>query len=221
MLSTLRKVGLTFVRSSTRYYRLFRKSKSKLLISNLCAGVSMFIAGDVFEQFVIERRERLDRARTLAMASWGLLYAGTAHMWYIFLSRHKLFGGNIHAQAAVFMICLAPFETLSFFYFIGYVEGESRQQIKNEISRKFLVTYLTDSAMYYPFLYMNMRFVPLHLRTAADLSYGLGYSIFLSYVKHHNIRIPILTLFEDNDDNVDNGVVDDEAVIVGKASVAT
>ena len=220
MLSTLRKAGFTFVRTSTRYYGMFRKNKNKLLITNLCAGVSMFIAGDVFEQFVIEKRERLDRARTLAMASWGLFYAGTAHMWYIFMSKNKLFGGNIHKQAAVFIICLAPFETLSFFYFIGYVEGESGQQIKNEISRKFLVTYLTDSAVYYPFMYMNMRFMPLHLRTAADLSYGLGYSVFLSYIKHHNIRIPLLTLFEDDNDDSDVDVVVDGTVTNEKTSVA-
>ena len=220
MLSTLRKAGFTFVRTSTKYYGLFRKSKSKLLITNLCAGVSMFIAGDVFEQFVIEKRERLDGARLMAMASWGLFYAGTAHAWYIFMSRSVLFHGNFHAQTWLYTLCFAPLETTLFFYFIGYVEGESGQQIKNEISRKFLVTYLTDSAVYYPFMYMNMRFMPLHLRTAADLLYGLGYSVFLSYIKHHNIRIPLLTLFEDDNVVVDDVVDEEEVLTSEKTSIA-
>ena len=166
----------------------------------------MFISGDVFEQLVIEKRERLDRTRTLAMAGWGLLYAVSAHAWYTFMNRSVSFSGRFHGQALAFIIILSPIETVLFYYFIGCVEGESTEKIKSEISRKFLLTYLTDSAVYYPFMYLNIRFMPLHLRTAADLSYGLAYSIFLSYVKHHNIKIPMLTLYEAVDDDADDGI---------------
>ena len=200
----LRRISSNSLHSAARFYR--HVYHEKLLLTNVSIGVALFTGGDIFEQKIVERRPKLNRWRVFSMGCSGLLYGSACHLWYTLMSKSVFFAARINIQALFYMVTFCPLENVLFYAFTGYMEGETTDEIKSELSKKLLPTYLVDFCFYYPFLYLNMKLVPFHLRTTLDLCYGIVYSVFLSYMKHHDIDIPMLSLFTDKSDHQGNKI---------------
>jgi Mpv17 / PMP22 family. len=195
----LRKITANSLQSASRLYR--HVYHENLLLTNLSIGVALFTGGDIFEQKVIERCSQLNRWRVFCMGCSGLLYGSGSHLWYTVMSKSVFFASRLNEQALFYMVFFCPLENAMFYIVTGFMEGETKDEVKSELSKKLLPTYLVDFCCYYPFLYFNLRFVPFHLRTTTDLCYGLVYSVFLSYMKHHDVDFPKLNLFTNEDDD--------------------
>ncbi|XP_066927147.1 uncharacterized protein [Clytia hemisphaerica] len=127
--------------------------KKNLFLSNSLIGVSLFTIGDIFEQKCIEKRPTIDFKRTSCMAAWGLMYGVTAHLWYGFMARNAILQRRFHTQILIYMLCFSPVETVTFYYFTGYLEGQTTAETREEVSKKFLPTYLIQNkyCVTYPF----------------------------------------------------------------------
>lgn len=184
MLRSIKRIHVFIYKNSKKLYTT--SFKKYLVLTNATLTSTLFFASDFVEQKIFERRKTTEVRRLLAFTSCGFLFGMYGHYWYRIMSKIPTVANFPNRQALLYQIMFSPLEYFSFYTFIGAVEGETVEEIKHEIKNKFLFTYALDWLIYYPFLYCNIRYVPLHLRVAIDNMFGFCWTVFLSYVKHHS-----------------------------------
>jgi len=191
-MGTFRRVGKVCYSISTKIYHI--SYKKNLFLTNALIGGSIAATGDTVVQKVIEKRKNVDLRRLAAMASWGVVYGIIGHFYFSTMSRSITFGSSPHKQALVYLVCFVPIYDTMFYVYTGFFEGQSKNEVKEELSAKLIPTLLIDAFTYYPLMYLNIRFVPLPFRVTVDNFYGFLYGVCFSYLKHHEIDIPALRI---------------------------
>lgn len=158
--------------------------KEQLGVTNTAIGFILYGCGDLTGQLCIEKQKKINYRRLFACALWGGVSSGLSHSLFRLMHYITYFKYYPHRQSIFLFSIICPLEDGVYYAVTGYVEGQETSYIKEEIKAKFLPTLCTDVFAYYPFLYMNVRFVPYHLKVTANNLYAFGWSIFLSYMKH-------------------------------------
>ncbi|XP_057310708.1 uncharacterized protein LOC130648670 [Hydractinia symbiolongicarpus] len=170
-------------------YRNIRKMKhilfkKQLGFTNTTIGFILYGCGDLTGQLCIEKQKKINYQRLFACALWGGTISSLSHFLFKTLHYIPYFKHYSHRQSVFLFLTICPLEDGVYYAATGFVEGQDTSYIKEEIKAKFLPTLCTDVFAYYPFLYVNVRFVPYHLKVTANNVYSFGWSIFLSYMKH-------------------------------------
>ena len=139
--------------------------------------------GDYALQELYEADEPFDRTRSSAFLMWGAVTGFGGYTWY-----HWMKHVPPVRQVALYQLCLSPLDYVIFYSFIGRVEGETWSTIKQEISDKIVATQLSDWAVYTPAMIFIVKYVPVQLRAVADISFAFLWSVFLSFLKHHDVE---------------------------------
>lgn len=174
-----------------RFYQV--TYNQNLLATNIFIGGACCFTGDLVVQKLIEKNEKINFRRLAVMTSYGILYGYVGHVWYLHMARSKYFSSP-NRQALLYLTCFCPLEDTIFYIFTGYLEGENTQEVVKDVEEKLLPTLLADACVYYPMMYCNIRFVPVHFRLTVDNTFNLFYATFLSYLKHHDLNAPMLKL---------------------------
>lgn len=191
--SKLMRNGLTNLK---RFYHV--TYGKNLLATNIFIGGSCCFAGDILVQKLVEKNENIDFKRLAAMTTWGFLYGSSGHLWYLKMAQSRFFSAP-NRQALLYLTCFCPIFDAGFYVYTGFFEGQTSRQVAKEVEEKLLPTLVVDACVYYPIVYCNVRFLPMHLRLSVDSFMGLFYAVFLSFLKHREIDIPMLRLNLNND----------------------
>ena len=70
---------------------------------------------------------------------------------------------------------------------VGAVEGETAVEIQAEASDKFGVTLISDWIVYTPAMICIIKYLPVHIRAAADCGFTFVWCVFLSVLKHNKV----------------------------------
>ena len=154
---------------------------------NVSVSVGCCTCAEIIEQKFIERRENLNFRRIFSFGCCGFLSGFTGTFWYMWSGKRFMGKYRVLKQLLMYQLVFTPYEYLQFYLSVGLLEGESLEEVLNEMKSKFMVTYLMDCIVFPPFMAINFKLIPLRFQFLYDNSIQLMWCVFLSFLKHHNL----------------------------------
>lgn len=174
---------------SSRYVYESAFSKHVFLTNAVISGASS-AAGNLVEQYGVEKNKKLNYKKICAFAFFGAINGIAGHFWYKTLDGHRYTRNRAFRQALIGHIIFAPIEYFGFFVFMGYCDNKTKDEIKEELQKKYIFTYLLDCSLYFPFQIVNIKFVPVNLRMSIDSTYSFLWCAMLSYIESNDVNLP-------------------------------
>jgi len=188
------------IKSLFRPFRRTWDAYEKLLATHTlkvkaATGGIMYFCGDVAQQriehFLTKKKENKDQKfepdykRHAKLAFWGTVGGGLLiHYWYVLLD-YKIPSRTAKAvivKTAIEQAIFAPVFYLLFFVTLGKFDGNSNEEIKKEIKKSFVPTFLADCAVWPLANIINFKYVPSRQRVLYASSLTFFWSIYLSSV---------------------------------------
>ncbi|CAD7950479.1 unnamed protein product [Amoebophrya sp. A120] len=173
-------------------YRRLLESYGKLLekrpyLTNTLAGATLGFVGDVVCQFVVEKRETLDPGRNLAFTTFCGWYQGGVDT-FIYGVYARVWG---HFSPLKFGMVSAIFDNFvhvplaylpCFYLTLGAMQGQQLPEIRQEMEKSFLPSWLACCTMWVPFQFVNFAFVPPHYRVLFVNCGCLAWNVIIDYI---------------------------------------
>jgi hypothetical protein len=125
------------------------------------------------------------------MGTVGLLLGPVDHYWYFFLDSQ--FPGTRAATVAkkvtLDILIFGPVSLILFFILMCRLEGKTWKDAVKETRQKFLTTYELDLLLWPAVQVINFCYVPAAFRVLFQNVFYVGWTMLLSYLKHH-VRCP-------------------------------
>ncbi|XP_065579353.1 mpv17-like protein 2 [Artemia franciscana] len=164
-----------------------------LLITNTVSAGGLLGLGDAIEQG-IERVQGLhkgvpfDWERVSKMTTVGLACGIPNHYWYVWLDAFIPGRTFYCVSKKIFLdqLLYSPFCSSTFYFGIGYLEGQSMKEAWEEYKRKFIFLYVSDWVFWPPiqllnFLYVSPKYRVLFVNVTTAL-----WNVFVSYAKFYD-----------------------------------
>ncbi|XP_017058299.1 mpv17-like protein 2 [Drosophila ficusphila] len=161
--------------------------KYLMLTNTVGSGVLLPIGDAVAQQY--ERmgdKKPFDFSRSGCMMVTGLVIGPVQHGFYLLLDR-LLPGTNrsgIVRKLLADQLIMSPIYISMFFYISGLLEGGSIRECNDEMSEKFLYTWLADMCFWPGLQYFNFRYLKSFYRVAFVNLANCAYIVLLSHIKH-------------------------------------
>jgi hypothetical protein len=157
------------------------------------SSLVLWALGDAISQTLDEKqRHQFSKARLFGTAMEGcLIGGGVGSLWYMRL--HHIVSHTLKLRESSVRFVLAklgleclfwqPALTLSFWVFVGLVEGHPLPKIRRELEHDFLPSLLSEYALFAPLDIVNFRLVPVQYQVAEQMEahlqsiYGLSQCI--------------------------------------------
>ena len=162
-----------------------------LLTKSVTASVVLG-AGDAGTQTLVERRARVDWARSARFAGMGVALVGPSlHAWYGFLAR-RVPGASaldVAKRVAADQFVFAPVFLSGFVAATAAVEGMDPAYV---LRRDLRTTLTTNWMVWIPWQTFVFAAVPLKFQVLANNLCGVAWNGFLSYNLHRaDARVPV------------------------------
>lgn len=143
-------------------------------------------SGDLINQKIILKQEKLDILRTLRVSSWGFFFAGPVlYRWFLTLER--LFPGQgIHSvlpKVALDQICFSPMMISSFFAWVGITGGSSVSDVHKKIKSDLWPTLKMNWVVWPTAQAINFGLIPVNQRVAFVGGVSVIWNALLSYME--------------------------------------
>lgn len=153
---------------------------------NVGVSIGCCTCAEIIEQKVIEKK-KLNFRRIFSFGCCGFLSGFTGTFWYLWSGKRIAGNYKVLKQLFLYQTIFTPYEYMQFYLSVGLLEGESLQEVIDEIKSKFLITYMMDWIVFPPFMAINFKLIPLRFRFVYDNTIQLIWCVFLSFLKHHNL----------------------------------
>jgi len=159
-------------------------AKNPILIKGLTSFIG-FSLGDLLAQKFIDKKEKLDLARLLRLASFGLIIHGpTGHFFYGFLDGKMPGTGpvTVASKVAIDQILWNPIFGCMFFTYMTLAEGKNFDAVVTKI-KSDLWNAVRGSWYVWPLAHtINFAFIPNSQRLLYINSIQIFYNMFLSVI---------------------------------------
>ncbi|CAL0319223.1 unnamed protein product [Lupinus luteus] len=175
--------------------------KTQVISSGVIWGV-----GDIAAQFVTHsipnktiskfkddnKEFKINWKRVATTSLFGLGFVGpVGHYWYEYLDRFirlkLLLKPNsfrfVASKVAIDGLIFGPFDLLMFFTYMGFCNGKSVPQIKEDVKRDFLPAFVLEGGIWPIVQVGNFRFIPVRYQLLYVNFFCLLDSCFLSWVE--------------------------------------
>jgi len=177
-------------REVRKLWTLQHRRRRREFAANVTIGSVTVWAGDYALQELYEEGDSFNTRRSGAFMLWGALMGAWGHVWYNSMAAIPYMVAYPLRQVALYQTVFLPLEYVGFYTLIGAVEGESAVEIRAELSDKFGLTLLSDWIVYTPALICIIKYLPVHMRAAADCGFTFVWCVFLSFLKHNVDELP-------------------------------
>lgn len=142
-----------------------------------------------------KEEEATDWKRVALASSFGVGFVGpVGHLWYEGLERFVIHGLKLRPNSLRFIAtkvacdCLlfGPIHLLAFFTYMGLMSGRPWEEVKHDVERDFIPTYMTEGLGWGFVQVANFRLVPVRHQLLFVNVFCLIDSAFLSWVKHQD-----------------------------------
>ncbi|KPU78292.1 uncharacterized protein Dana_GF10257, isoform B [Drosophila ananassae] len=165
-----------------------------LVVTNtLGLGVLLMVGDAVSQQYErlekkdnVQRKERLDLARTCRMLITGLLIGPIQHTFYVQLDQNFTDTSRLGVIRKILLdqLVMSPTYLFMFFYISSLLEGRTIKEANEEIAEKFIWTWIMDCCFWPGLQYINFRHLDSKHRVAFVNVTNCIYVVLLSYIKH-------------------------------------
>lgn len=144
---------------------------------------------------VDKKPEKTDWRRVATASSFGIGFVGPiGHFWYEALesaciNRLKLKPNSLRfitTKVTADTFIFGPAHLLAFFTYMGLASGKPWNEVKSDVKRDFLPSYMTEGIGWMIVQVVNFRFVPVRHQLLYVNCFCLLDSAFLSWVKHQD-----------------------------------
>lgn len=155
----------------------------------VAAGVLGFV-GDVACQLVVEKSDRVDARRLVALTSFNACYiGGFLHFAYQLFPRIAArvfpFHGSL-GSALVDNVHNGIIYIPTYYIAVGVLEGKSTQAATQNLEREWWKTYTTCSMFWIPYSWFNFSIIPTPDRVRFMAVGNLVWSVFIDWISHRN-----------------------------------
>ncbi|KAJ4845859.1 hypothetical protein Tsubulata_044571 [Turnera subulata] len=139
-----------------------------------------------------EKEVKIEWKRVSATSLFGFGFVGpVGHFWYEGLDRFArsrlVLRPNslrfVAAKVAIDAFLFGPLDLLIFFTYMGFSNGKSVPQIKEDVKRDFLPAFIFEGGIWPPIQFANFRFVPVRYQLMYANIFCLLDSCFLSWLE--------------------------------------
>lgn len=109
----------------------------------------------------------LDLRRLRNMTITGLIGGFLGHYWYLFLDSRSFTGKTLTVvlkKTLIDQIVLCPVGITMFFFILGYLDGNTNEEITQEMKEKAPGLLIFDWIIYPPAQFVNFMFLPTRFR---------------------------------------------------------
>ncbi|CAM6033707.1 unnamed protein product [Sphagnum compactum] len=138
---------------------------------------------------------KTDWRRVATASSFGIGFVGpVGHFWYealesVCINRLKLKPNSfrfITTKVMADTFLFGPVHLLAFFTYMGLASGKPWDEVKHDVKRDFLPSYMTEGLGWAIVQVANFRFVPVRHQLLYVNCFCLVDSAYLSWVKHQD-----------------------------------
>nr|XP_022913252.1 mpv17-like protein [Onthophagus taurus] len=149
----------------------------------------MYLFVEVTQQKFLLQQCQLDYKKVIERSMMGTFAQGPIiTSWFRWLDHHMPGTSMRSVMKKIFLtqILLAPITNLSFFIFLGLLEGSNN--VLGDAIKKAPVAYFGGIMYWMPITIINFRYVPKFYRVVYNCVFGFFWTNVMFYIKHHSVE---------------------------------